>query len=65
MSFLDYLNKVRIEKAKELLANTDLKVWEIAEKVGYKNPKHFARIFKDITGLTPNEYRDAQKRLKE
>jgi len=65
LSFLDYLNKVRIEKAKELLVNTDLKVWEIAEKVGYKNPKHFARIFKDITGLTPNEYRDAQKRLRE
>ncbi|WPX08916.1 response regulator transcription factor [Anaerocellum danielii] len=65
MSFLDYLNKVRVEKAKELLANTNLKVWEIAERVGYKNPKHFARIFKEITGLTPNEYRDAQKSLQE
>ncbi|BCS80095.1 response regulator [Anaerocellum diazotrophicum] len=63
MSFLDYLNKIRIEKAKELLVKTNLKIWEIAEKVGYKNPKHFARIFKDITGITPNEYRDAQKRL--
>ncbi|WP_271629019.1 response regulator transcription factor [Caldicellulosiruptor sp. DIB 104C] len=65
MSFLDYLNKVRVEKAKELLAKTDLKVWEIASKVGYKNPKHFARIFKEITGLTPNEYRDVQKSLQE
>jgi len=63
MNFLDYLNKVRIDKAKELLANTNLKIWEISEKVGYKNPKHFARIFKEITGLTPNEYRDVQKSL--
>ncbi|WAM33815.1 response regulator [Caldicellulosiruptor morganii] len=65
MSFLDYLNKVRVEKAKQLLAGTSLKIWEIAEKVGYKNPKHFARIFKELTGLTPNEYRDAQKNLSE
>lgn len=65
MSFLDYLNKVRVEKAKELLVKTDLKIWEIAAKVGYKNPKHFARIFKELTGLTPNEYRGAQKGLQE
>lgn len=63
MSFLDYLNKVRIQRAKELLLSTNLKIWEIAQKVGYKNPKHFTRIFKELTGLSPNEYRDAQKRF--
>lgn len=58
LSFIDYLNNVRINKAKELLSEGKLKIYEISEKVGFKNPKHFARIFKNITGLTPIEYKE-------
>jgi len=57
-SFHNYLKKVRMEKAKELLKNSDSKINEIAEKVGYKNPKHFATNFRAITGISPVEYRN-------
>lgn len=56
-SFHNYLKKVRIEKAKELLKNSDYKINEVAEKVGYKNPKHFATNFRALTGISPMEYR--------
>ncbi len=56
-SFHNYLKKIRIEKAKELLKNSDYKINEIAEKVGYKNPKHFATNFRALTGISPIEYR--------
>ena len=57
MNFMSYLKRTRIEKAKELLLNTDLKINEVSEKVGFKNPQHFASSFKKIVGLTPIEYR--------
>lgn len=57
MNFSDYLNFVRIEKAKVLLKNIDYKIHEISEMVGYKNPKHFTKNFKKFTKLTPVEYR--------
>ena len=55
--FSDYLNRIRIEKAKELLSTTLLKTNEIAEKVGYIEPNYFYRAFKKFTGLSPSEYR--------
>jgi two-component system response regulator YesN len=58
LSFVDYLKRLRIEKAKELLQNSDDKIYEVAEKVGYRNPKHFGRVFREITGITPVEYRN-------
>ncbi|MFC0190075.1 response regulator [Fictibacillus aquaticus] len=57
-NFVDYLKNVRIEEAKSLLGETDLKVFEISEKVGYKNPKQFARVFREIEGISPKEYRE-------
>ncbi|HZH58116.1 MAG TPA: response regulator [Metabacillus sp.] len=53
----NYLTKIRIEKAKELLENPHLKVYEISYKVGYQNEKYFSKVFKKLVGLTPNEYR--------
>lgn len=58
MNFIDYLKTIRIEKAKELLKNTDYKVCEISGMVGYNNTKHFTTTFREFTGISPTEYRD-------
>lgn len=57
ISFVDYVNQIRVEKAKELLAKTDKKTYQIAQAVGYENAKYFFRIFKKIEGITPEQYR--------
>lgn len=54
---LNYLNMVRVNKAKELLQEPDLKIYEIADMVGYSSLPYFNRIFKQIVSLTPVEYR--------
>jgi two-component system response regulator YesN len=56
-SFIEYLNHFRIGMAKNMLLNTKLKSYEIAEKVGYMDDSYFSRIFKKTTGLPPNEFR--------
>ncbi len=56
-NFTDYLNDYRLEKSKELLRTTHLKIYEIAFKVGYKNPKYFTDIFKKNFSISPNEYK--------
>ncbi|WP_273123630.1 response regulator transcription factor [Bacillus weihaiensis] len=53
----NYLTTIRIEKAKELLENPFLKVYEVSSKVGYQNEKYFSKVFKKVVGVTPNEYR--------
>jgi two-component system response regulator YesN len=57
-TFIEFLTKTRIEKAKELLLHTTLKFYEIAAKVGYADPNYFSILFKKHTGKTPKEYRD-------
>lgn len=57
-NFIDFLTRVRIEKAKELLDDYSLKVYEISEMVGYYSPKHFSKVFKRVVGITPIEYRE-------
>lgn len=54
---MQYLNKIRIDKAKELLLNTDDKIVEISQMVGFENTNHFIRLFKEKTGVTPLTYR--------
>lgn len=61
VSYLDYLTAVRIEKAKELLKSTDLKVYEISQMIGYYSAKYFSKLFKHHTGMTPNEWRTGEK----
>lgn len=56
-----YLIDVRIEKAKQLLADGVLKVNAIAEECGFSNPYHFSRIFRQKTGQTPTEYMKQNK----
>jgi YesN/AraC family two-component response regulator len=55
--FIDYLNKVRIERASSYLHNFQLKNYEIAYKVGFRDEKYFTKVFKKVTGLSPSEYR--------
>lgn len=57
-SIWNYLTKIRLNEAKKLLLETDMKTYEIAFKVGYDNPSYFSKIFKKLEKLTPNEYRE-------
>jgi len=58
INFTDYLSRVRIEKAKNLLLNPNLRVSEIAFEVGFQSLTHFNRVFKKILGQSPTEYRN-------
>ena len=61
-TFTEVLIRTRMEKAKELLENTTLKNYEIAEKVGFSDPHYFGISFKKITGKTPTEYAREKRR---
>ncbi|MDR6881863.1 response regulator [Bacillus sp. 3255] len=56
-SFVNYVNQVRIDKAKQLLLETDLKIYEVADMVGFSTLPYFNRLFKSVTGHSPNEYK--------
>jgi AraC-like DNA-binding protein/mannose-6-phosphate isomerase-like protein (cupin superfamily) len=56
---MHYRNVVRIDKAKLLLADRSLTVDAVAERVGFDDPKYFARVFKDLAGMSPSAYRRA------
>jgi two-component system, response regulator YesN len=56
-SFVSYTNKIRIDRADDLLGNTELNIIDIAYLAGYQSVVHFGRIFKKIHGITPREYR--------
>ena len=60
MTFIEYLNRVRIEKAQHLLRNPNLRVSEIAFEVGFESLSQFNRSFKRITGQTPSTFRTTQ-----
>lgn len=57
-NLMDFLTKIRIEKSKQLLRNTNLKVYEICDKIGYNDSHYFTKLFKKYTGLNPTEYRN-------
>ena len=56
-SFKEYLNMVRIEESKRLLANTDYSLIDIAVATGFEDQSYFSKVFKKFTGLTPKQYR--------
>ena len=56
-TFTDELNKLRIQKAKQLLDDPAYRIYEIAEKTGFLNTTYFFRVFKKYEGCTPTEYR--------
>jgi two-component system response regulator YesN len=59
-SFVVYLKKVRIRHAKKLLSENRVKLAEVSEAVGFENSKQFARVFKELEGISPGEYRMKQ-----
>jgi len=56
-NFIDYLTRVRLEVAKDLLLHTDLSITEIAARVGYKDYRYFGQVFKKVEGYTPTIFR--------
>ncbi len=58
---IEYITKVRMNAAKEMLEHTDKKSYVIAGETGYKNANYFSAMFKKYTGLSPKEYRERRK----
>ncbi len=64
-NFVNFLKDIRMEKAKELLEKTDLRIVEVSQRIGYENEKHFMKIFKVTCGVSPTEYRKNMQYKKE
>jgi two-component system, response regulator YesN len=68
-TFLDILTRIRMDKACQLLANSDKKTYEISDMIGIKDSGYFSQVFKKYNGVTPSEYREKlfsrQKCIKE
>ena len=60
-SFVEYLTKLRIDKACELLRCTTLRSAEIGERVGYNDPHYFSATFKKVTGVSPKDYKNGSQ----
>lgn len=58
----EYIKKARIEKAKELLKNTDMSILQITNEIGYENPSKFANLFKRYNDITPLKYRKIENK---
>lgn len=63
LNFTDYVSRVRIEKARNLLLNPNLRISEIAFEIGFQSLTHFNRVFKRIVGQSPTQYRSKLPRL--
>ena len=58
INFTEFVSRLRVEKAKNLLINPNLRISEIAYEVGFQSLTHFNRIFKKIAGQSPTDYRE-------
>ena len=58
VNFLKYLTTYRVERAKDLLRTTSLRIGEICERVGYSNRSYFCQIFRNHCGMSPVQYRE-------
>lgn len=58
-TIIEYTNEKRLEKAREYLAEDDVMVYEVAEKLGFGNATYFSHFFRKATGMTPKEYKDS------
>ena len=57
MRFMEYVLQVRLEKASEMLANTDMLVYEIAAACGYEDVGYFVRVYQNNYGISPTNFR--------
>ena len=55
--FARYLTHVRIGHAVELMQDANIKIWQVAQRVGYSGPNYFSAAFKKVLGVSPAEYR--------
>ncbi len=62
-NFSDFLVRIRMDRAKLLLAHSGLKTYEVANLVGYQDPKYFSQVFRKILGVHPTEYRRAREEV--
>ena len=62
VGFVDYVTRVRIEKAKELLLQEGVSISSVPERVGFSDPAYFCRVFKKITHVSPQRYRQSEKK---
>ena len=56
-TFVQYLNNLRVENAYRMLTSSNMKIYQIAEKVGFSDVHYFIRVFRKIAGTSPNQYR--------
>ncbi|WP_320933050.1 helix-turn-helix domain-containing protein [Hungatella effluvii] len=56
-TYQSYLTSLRISRAKKLLEETDLKIYEVCSMVGYSDTNHFNKVFERIAGIKPSEYK--------
>ncbi|MDQ0192918.1 response regulator transcription factor [Paenibacillus wynnii] len=61
MTFVSYLLQIRLEAAKDLLRSTELKAFEIAEKIGFADPNYFSFCFRKKYGQSPKEYKNSSR----
>ncbi|MDR2477505.1 MAG: response regulator [Treponema sp.] len=64
LTFIEYLEDIRLEKAEEFLAGSDAKINDISEQVGYMDPNYFAKVFRRKYHLSPSDYRLTRKNTK-
>lgn len=57
LSFIDYLTNVRIKKAMCIMEDPSIKIYDVAELVGYSNQHYFCRAFKKVVGISPTEFK--------
>lgn len=62
-SWNSYLNRMRVEKSKNLLLSENIRLADIASLVGFEDQSYFTKVFKKVTGVSPNVYRDRQGRI--
>lgn len=60
INFIDYLTEIRIARSKAFLHDPSLKIYDISEMVGYDSPRYFSKLFRNIVGISPKEYREQQ-----
>ncbi|WP_127579490.1 helix-turn-helix transcriptional regulator [Paenibacillus koleovorans] len=61
-TFVKYLNNVRTSESQKLLRDSEFSITDISQIVGFDSPTHFGRVFKELTGCTPSQYRSQHRK---